>query len=123
MRHFQNREYERAQQARTRCPYRGPVSKEPSRRGWQGNVKQCSTARFKTRREAEERRKYPTACQVRKTGALKLAATEQHECSDVTRFPNQQIEIPWKAAWSKWYCDQEPGCHPRGENSDEKVQQ
>src|SRR4051812_22423943 len=64
MGHFQNRKYERAQQARTRYPYRGSISQEPSRRRWQGNVKQCSPTGFKTSGIADERSKDPSARQV-----------------------------------------------------------
>src|SRR5579862_3676077 len=49
--HLQNRKYQRAEQAPTRCPYGGCGSEESCRRSWQGHVEQCSRAVY----AAEER--------------------------------------------------------------------
>ena len=122
MRHLQNRKYQRAEQAPTRCPYGGFVSEEPSRRGWQGHVEQRSRAVYTAVGKADERRPDPSACEVGQTGAPEVAEPEQHECSGVTRFQDERIEYPWEAHRSERYRGDPRGCHPHGESREENVQ-
>ena len=51
-----------------------------------------------------------------------MAEPEQHDCSDITRFLDERIEIPWEAIWSEGNRDQESGCQLRGESREENVQ-
>ena len=103
VRHLQNRKYQGAEQAPTRCPYGGFVSEEPGRRGWQGHVKQRSRAVYTAVGIGDERRPDPSACEVGQTGALEVAEPEQHECNGVTRFQKGRIEYPWEAHLGERY--------------------
>ena len=70
----------------------------------------------------DERRPDPSACEVGQTGAPEVAEPEQHECSDVTRFLDERIEIPWEARRSERYRGDPPGCQPDDESREENVQ-
>ncbi len=122
VRHLQNRKYQAAEQAPTRYLYGYFVSEEPSRRGWQGYVKQCSRAVYTAIESGDERRPDPSACQVGKTGAPEMAEPEQHERNDITRFQDKRIEYPWEAHRSERYRRDERSCHPHGESCEENVQ-
>ena len=74
LRHFQERKYQCAEQARACCPYGGFVSQEPGGRGWQGYIEQRSRAVHAAVRPGDERRPHPGACEISQTGALEMAA-------------------------------------------------